>query len=133
MNIDEAIKEFKSNAATKYSHADIGLIKAVVNELGVVEFEIYSAPQKLNLFIRDLDNNVHIHPTMIVSKLQFFGSTFPSKFPAHPYIVTLDDWSPDGIETQQKMGVSEVFCSKEFIWIPVGVECLCGKVHELDE
>ncbi len=112
MNIDEAIKEFMSNRTTKYSQSDIGLIKAVVNELGVVEFEIYSAPQKLNLFIRDLDNNVHIHPTMIVSKLQFFGSTFPSKFPIHPYIVTLDGWLRDGIETQQKTGVSKVFVVK---------------------
>ncbi len=133
MNIDEAIKEFKSNAATKYSHADISLIKAVVDELGVVEFEIYSTTQKLDLFIRDLDNNVHIHPTMIVSKLQFSGSTIPSNYTGHPYIVTLDDWSQDGIQTKQKTDVSEVFCNERFIWIPVGVECQCGKVHELDE
>jgi len=133
MNIDEAIKEFMSNRTTKYSQFDIGLIKAVVNELGLVEFEIYSTLQKLNLFIRDLDNNVHIHPTMIVSRLHFLGSTSPSRYPGHPYIFTLDNRSQDGSETKQKTGVSKVFCSKEFIWIPVGVECLCGEVHELDE
>jgi len=133
MNIDEAVKEFKSNSTTKYSQSDIGLIKAVVNELGLVEFKIYCAPQKLNIYIRDLDDNVHIHPTMIVSRLHFLGSTFPSKWPIHPYIVTLDGWVQDGLETQQKTGVSKVFCNEEFIWIPVGVECQCGKVHELDE
>ena len=67
MNINDAIKTFEGQGHKQYPPSDVKKILAAVEELGFSDFKI------TKLYITDLSNVLHIHPTMIVSGRSFDG------------------------------------------------------------
>ena len=81
---------------------------------------------------RDHQGTIRIHPTMVLAKKCFAGSTDRGRRPnpIHRHHLPLVHWTdkrPGNLTTPR--GVREVTCPKLFIRVPVGSECLCGERH----
>jgi hypothetical protein len=81
---------------------------------------------------RDHQGTIRIHPTMVLAKKCFAGSTDRGwrTNPIHRHHLPLVYWTdkrPGNLTTPR--GVRKVMCKECFVWVPVGSECLCGKRH----
>jgi len=133
MNIDQAITEFENRRGKKYSQGDSQKIRAVVAELRLSQFDIQGDGAGSEL-VYDIDNVLHIHPTMLVAGTPYKDSfnRGPEPYVKYPHFFQLEGWSRDSAATREKGGVTEVLCATNFMWVPVNTECLCGQVHQLE-
>lgn len=76
----------------KFSVADIAVIRAVVAELGVVDFE----GRQDGDFFTDVDGLLHVHPTMVVTSRQVAGSVRTDTYRQWPFRLKLSRWSERG-------------------------------------
>jgi len=80
----------------------------------------------------DHQGTVRVHPTMILAKKRFLGSSDRGlkPNPIHRHHLPLIGWTdrrgshPESLNRDRK-----VRCPTFFIWVPTGSECLCGERH----
>ena len=120
MNINDAIKTFEGQGHKQYPPSDVKKILAAVEELGFSDFKI------TKLYITDLSNVLHIHPTMIVSGRSFDGSVDrgPEPYRAWPHFVDLDGMHDLGKSKKETIGAIQ--CPDFHNPFPVTSECECG-------
>jgi len=95
MNLSDGIATFEDQGKGRFSKKDRALIVATADELGLVEFNLYVVPsKKYPQFIRDVDDVLHVHPTMMVSGQPCSGSTDRGThpYPKHPHHLALAGW-----------------------------------------
>lgn len=129
MNLEEVIARFESEHKGTYSKSDRETIVAAINSLGLTDFFIsYRKDLKMkdgthySTYFRDEADVVHVHPTMIVARVEFKGSdpTNMSKFPRYPHMAQLSSWIT-------KDDHSRPICPHCFVDIPLINLCgICG-------
>jgi len=116
----------------RYAAKDLDAISEVVSELNLSGFEITlkakvftKSGKPYNDYIRDADDIVHFHKTMIVSRKHFkrCDPIQESKYEYFPYFLTLDGWITSSGQSDRPI------CPKCFIEIPP--TDICG-MCELD-
>jgi len=88
MNINEAMDAFRGSKTRKYSAADRATIEAVAGELELDEFRVKKD------FITDVDDFLHVHPTMIVAAHPFKNAVDRGldPYPKHRHFLALERW-----------------------------------------
>lgn len=95
MNLGDAITAFEVQRRGCFSKADRARIVATAGELGLSDFVVYVAPSKnYPQFIRDVDDVLHVHPTMLVAGRSFRDSTDrgADPYPKYPHHLALAEW-----------------------------------------
>ncbi len=94
MNLKDAIALFERDRKGHFGTNDLTSIEEAVVNLGLLEFEIYKSPsKKYPLYIRDVDDTIHVHRRMIVGRTNFVGTrSEPSKYKTYPFHRELEDW-----------------------------------------
>lgn len=95
MNLDDAIVAFEGQRKGNFSKDDRARIVSTAQELKLDRFELYVVPsKKYPLFVRDLDDVLHIHSTMMVASQPFSGSTDrgADPYPKYPHHLALTEW-----------------------------------------
>lgn len=120
MNLDDAIAAFEKQRKGAFSKGDRARIVATAEELGLNEFDLYTvASKKYPQFVRDFNDVLHIHPTMLVSARSFSGSinrgTDP--YPKYPHHLALEEW------TSEKGPSGRPLCPACHIEIPLVGRC----------
>jgi hypothetical protein len=129
MNLEEAIEKFQAKRKGRFSPDDKQLIVATAGELNLSNFEI---KQRLDVktkngdpysvYIYDVEDIVHFHPTMIVSRTEFDGRDLErkSKYKPYPHFAELSNWIIDEKN-------DDLICPECFLVIPlVGICGSCG-------
>ena len=128
MNLDEAIRTFEQLKNSKFSKDDISTIKGIADFLVVTEFKMQN-PDTGGDHFHDLDDQMHVHPTMIVARSQFPNSVDrgPEPFPKYPFFIELSKWSGGVRRTSIGSEVLHKLCPTDFIQIPINGQChMCG-------
>lgn len=131
MNVDEAIKTFEYLRNSRFSKDDISVIKEVAAFLGVAEFKMQNAESGGDHF-HDFDDQMHVHPTMIVARKQFPNSIDRGRdpFPKFPFFIELSKWSGSKGGKSIATEIPHVVCPVSTASVPAGQECgYCGEVH----
>ena len=101
MEINEALMLFQADKKGKYSAEDLDAIFDVINELGLVGFEIKRRSDVVTKsgkpypeYIRDAEDIVHFHQRMIVSSERFKRRDLnqESKYKSWPHFLKLEGW-----------------------------------------
>lgn len=95
MKLVEAILGFEKQRKGSFSKSDRERIVAVAEELRLNDFGLYIVPsKKYPQFIRDVDDVLHVHPTMMVASRPFNGSTDRGvdPYPKYPHHCVLTEW-----------------------------------------
>ena len=132
MEINEALTLFQADKKGKYSTKDLDAISEVVSELNLSDFEVKvkanvvtKSGKPYPIYIRDSDDIVHFHPTIIYSRKRFkrCDPIHVSKFKHHPHFLLLDGWISSSVPSDRPQ------CPNCFIEIPP--TDICG-ICELD-
>jgi len=132
MEINDALTQFQADKKGKYSAKDLDAISEVVSELNLSGFEVKlkgkvvtKSGKPYSIYIRDSDDIVHFHPTIIYSRKRFkrCDPIHISKFEYHPYFLMLDGWISSSGPADRPQ------CPECFIEIPP--TDICGRC-ELD-
>lgn len=95
MTLEEAIAAFEKQRKGVFSKEDRARVMATAAELGLVQFELNEVPsKKYPQFIRDVEDVLHVHRTMLVARRSFSGSTDRGvdPYPAYPHHLSLTEW-----------------------------------------
>lgn len=98
MNLQDAIIAFEKLRKGSFSESDRARIFATVEELGLTVFNLYEVPsKKYPQYIRDVDDILHVHQTMMVASRSSSGSIDRGlhPYPSHPYHSALSGWIHD--------------------------------------
>jgi hypothetical protein len=126
LNLDEALIAFGTTRNKEYPMSDISKMKAVIEELGLSEFEAKAK------FIRDVGDILHIHPDMLVAGEAFSGSRDRGvdPYPNYPHFFQLSGWSNKGSKLMESPGTPKVLCPVGFVKVVPGVVCdYCEEIH----
>ena len=101
MEINDALTQFQADKEGRYSAKDLDAISEVVSELNLSDFEVKvkanvvtKSGKPYPIYIRDSEDIVHFHQTMIVSRKQFerCDPIEKSKYEYFPYFLKLYGW-----------------------------------------
>lgn len=95
MKLDDAIAAFEEQRRGMFSKKDRARIVSTAQELGLDQFDLYLVPsKKYPQFVRDIDDVLHIHSTMMVAGRPFNGSVDrgADPYPKYPHHLTLTEW-----------------------------------------
>lgn len=127
VDLMQAIADLEGRRGKKFGSGDRKVIASVVVDLGVSDFEIRASED----VVRDTGDVIHIHPTMIVARRPFEGSTDrgPEPYPNHRHFRKLDGWVDASQKGKSANFSGEVSCPKCFLVVPRGSECFDGALH----
>lgn len=119
MELQHAIDVFEKDRKGKFSAEDLTAIREVVEELGLHDFKMSTSPsKKYPMYFRDVDDVIHVHPRMIVGRIQFLGTKAErSKYEYHPFQRDLENW----IHMKGKEG--RPYCLNCGIELPIVLRC----------
>jgi len=103
MDLENAMKTLRLNQDPFFA-SDKDTIRKAVASTNSTEFFI-----KFGQFITDVEDTIHIHPTMIVSADKIPGSEHVGTYPNWPYLIKLQNWK-DKSESASNEPVTK-FCS----------------------
>ena len=103
MDLENAMKTLRLNQDPFFA-SDKDTIRKAVASTNSTEFFI-----KFGQFITDVEDTIHIHPTMIVSVDKIPGSEHVGTYPNWPYLIKLQNWK-DKSESASNEPVTK-FCS----------------------
>jgi len=86
MDLENAMKTLRLNQDPFFA-SDKDTIRKAVSSTNSTEFFI-----KFGQFITDVEDTIHIHPTMIVSANEIPGSELVGTYPNWPYLIKLQNW-----------------------------------------
>jgi len=91
--------------------------------------------KKLQVFdpIQGLQGTIRIYPTMILAKKSFRGSRDRGPSNSYPVLThhcELTSWSDKSTgHSGSPARNNQVKCPEYSIWVPKGMECMCGETH----
>jgi hypothetical protein len=86
MDLDNVMKALRVNQ-DPFLASDKDTIRKAVSSTNSTQFFI-----KFGQFITDVEDIIHIHPTMIVSASEIPGSEYVGTYPNWPYLIKLQNW-----------------------------------------
>jgi hypothetical protein len=119
VNLKDAIGLFEQDRKGHFGTNDLASIDEAIDDLGLLEFEIYKSPsKKYPLYIRDVDDTIHIHRRMIVGRTNFVGTrSEPSKYKTYPFHRELENW------VSMTGGEGRPYCLGCGIELPIVLRC----------
>lgn len=124
MKLDEALLAFRAGKPP-FSKIAVEIIKKALGGLASSDFVVHSE------YVSDIADQFHIHPTMIVSRQEFEGSTNRGTEPykSYPHFLGLPEFSYSAA-THKNVAVLESVCPVTYIRQPAHVVCpTCEILH----
>jgi hypothetical protein len=97
MNLENALKKFDPSGDRIPLESDRITIRKAATSLKCTDFHIkyFSGKHRDGTYITDANDQIHIHPTMVVARVQFTGSVHrgPEPFPNFQFFAPLSRWN----------------------------------------
>ena len=124
MTLVEALRVFREGKQA-FPQGTLNLILRALGSSAAKDFLVNED------FVADLDDNFHIHPTMIVSRSEFPGSINrgPEPYAAYPHFLALPQFAHNSVRSKSS-DIATTVCPVTYARQPAHVVCpTCEILH----